>query len=127
MMPEGRDRGFAHFQILTHSIVFGDIGFGFVAHPLVDGPLSGNRCLPRGFSAPTGFFHLSPVLGSKPAHFRGPLTLAELMTCSLFEFGQICRLLASITLAFGAHFALRQMHPATAAAGARQLPALPSR
>src|SRR5258706_12255455 len=124
MMAEGSDCRVADFQVLTQTIVFGDISFGFVAHPFVNGALSGNRCLPRGLSASTGFFHLSPVLGSKPAHFRGSLALAELVTCSLFEFGDICRLLASIALAFRAHFALRQTHPATAPAGARHLPAL---
>jgi hypothetical protein len=127
MMAEGRDRGFAHFQILTHSIVFGDISFGLVAHPFIDRALAGNRCLPRGLSASPGLFHLSPMLGSKPAQLCSALTLAEFVTRSFFEFGQICRLIASISLSFGAHFALGQMNPATAAAGARHLSALPFR
>jgi hypothetical protein len=67
------------------------------------------------------------MLGSKPAHLCGALPLAEFVTRSLFEFGNVCSLFASIPLAFSAHFAFRQMHATTAAAGARQLPALPFR
>jgi len=41
----------------------------------------------RGFRASPCFFHLTPVLGSKPAHLCGALTLAELVTGPLFKFG----------------------------------------
>src|SRR5258708_31458322 len=123
MMTKSSDRGLAHFQVFTHGVVFGNIGLGFVAHSLVDGALSGNCGLPRCFRASPCLLNLPPVLGSKPAHLCGALTLTKLVTRSFFQFGNISRLLASVSLAFGAQFAFRQMH-ATTAAGARQLPAL---
>jgi hypothetical protein len=107
MMSKSCHRGVPYFQIFARGIVFGDVGCRFVTHSLVDGALPGNRGLTRGFRAAACLFHLSPVLGSKPAHFCGPFALAQLMTGSLFQFGNIRGLVASISLPFGAHFTFR--------------------
>jgi hypothetical protein len=105
-MAEGRDGRVAHFKILTYGIVSGDVGLDFVAQTFVDGSLPGNRRLARGFGPSPCLFNFAPAPGSGAAHFCGPLTLAEFMPGALFKFGYGRSLVASIALAFSAHFAL---------------------
>jgi hypothetical protein len=69
--------------------------------------LSGNRCLPRGFSATTRFFKLTAVLRSETAHLCRALALAQLVTGTLFELGKICSFFTPSALALGAHFSFR--------------------
>jgi len=61
-VTQGGNRCVSHFQVLTRGIVFGDVLLNFVAHSLVDGALSGNRRLTRGFPATPSFLKLAAAL-----------------------------------------------------------------
>src|SRR5438552_2772427 len=49
VMSESLNRRFAYFQILAGSIVFGYIGFSFVAHAFIDCALASDRRLAGSF------------------------------------------------------------------------------
>jgi hypothetical protein len=107
MMTEGRDSRIAHFQVFAYGIVSGDIRLDFVAHAFVDRALSGNGRLAGSFGTSPRFLNRPASAGPHAPHFSRAFPLAEFVTGPFLEFGKISGLFASISLAFGAHFALR--------------------
>ena len=116
-MAEGFNSGLAHFQILTHGAVLGDVGFGIVPHGLFDCALSGNRGGASGFSPPPCFFQRAAMGHLELPHFGGQFALAQLAAGTALQFRDIGGLFSAQAGALSAQLPFGHTAAATAVAG----------
>ena len=119
MMSQSRDCGLANFQVLTDGAVFGDVRFGFVAHPFVDCALSRNCRLARCFGTTASFFQGPTMSGIELAHLRSQFTFAEFVSGTLLQLCDVGGLFFRGPRLLGPSLTFREMYATAASACAR--------